>query len=584
MASLLILEGPQAGAQRELGAETTLGRSPTCDLVIEDPNVSRRHAQILLVGEQASLVDLGSRNGIQLNGQRIVGTVPLHPGDRVQVGQVLFAFDPAPLRVFAPASGGVHRIDPPALSEAPIPAVLRPLFDQLARVPTPAAVLRVAVENALAIVQAEQGLLLSLPAADGGVGRPEVLSLSGSQLFTVPAGFEGALREGVGACDDQHLAVPVGLPGQRLGAIVLQRRQRPFEPKDGALLFDLARLATRIAEGATVRQELRALSFPLVLWRERPALLSAAFHRCLERIEQAARHHGPLLLVGEPATGRDELALTLHQMGRSSDGPFVRWRLPAVDPLQPEKLPPPESILNVLQRAEGGTLYLGNISAWSVPLAELWVRALDRFTPSLLGGDARLPSPVRLVAASADPIAKLKGLGCLPAALLLRFEGERVEVPALRQRKGDLPLLVERLSTAAGQRLGRPVPRFSAAAMKALTDYAWPGNLAELQVCLEWALFACGPETDVQLRDLPPQVRTGEASDREKPRPLAQMISAIERTAIVEALRESGFRKIHAAAALGISRPTLDKKIAEYEIHVEVAKRAVARKPGGTRA
>ena len=179
------------------------------------------------------------------------------------------------------------------------------------------------------------------------------------------------------------------------------------------------------------------------------------------------------------------------------------------------------------------------------------------------------PSRVRLVASSSVSPAKAKGLGHLPATLILRFDGARVEVPSLRKRRAELPLLVERLTAAAGQRLGRPVPQFSLAALKALTDYRWPGNLAELQVCLEWARFACGAETEVQLWDLPPQVRAGEVLRKDRKQPLAHMIAALERTAIVEALREAGFKKIHAAAALGISRPTLDKKISEYQIRLK---------------
>src|SRR5271166_5705918 len=98
MPSLLVLEGPHAGTQLEVDGELTIGRSPTCELVVEDGNVSRRHAQIVLDGGVATLVDLGSRNGTALNGVRLSGKGALKPGDRIQVGPMILAFDPDPLR------------------------------------------------------------------------------------------------------------------------------------------------------------------------------------------------------------------------------------------------------------------------------------------------------------------------------------------------------------------------------------------------------------------------------------------------------------------------------------------------------
>ncbi len=567
MPSLWVLEGPHAGTQLELEGELTIGRSPTCELVVEDSNVSRRHAQLVLDAGTATLIDLGSRNGTLLNGVHLAGKAGLKPGDRIQVGPVVLAFDPDPLRLFGGAGAGPLRESAlPQRAEAPLLPALRQVFENVSRAATPAACVRVAAESAVGVLGAERAFVLGFPAQATAAAEP--LAIVGG-LFPIPEGFEAPLRQGKAARDDRHAAVPLALPDRRQGALVLARSGKPFGEEDLALLVDVARLASRLAEGARARQPTAPTAFPLSLWRERPALLSTAFRRCLERIAHAARHHGPLLLVGEAATGRDELALMVHQLSKRADGPFVAWQQPPPDPLEPGRLPPVEELVAVLQRAEGGTLYLGNLAAWSSRLAELWLRELDRFTPSLLTSDPRVPGAVRLIAAAEDPVATPSSLGKLQTSLLARFDGERIEVPPLRKRKADLPMLVERLSALAGQRLGRAVPTFSAAAMKALGEYGWPGNLAELQVCTEWALFARGEAAEVQPWDLPPQVRAGEASDRERRQPLAELIAALERTAIAEALREAKFKKIHAAAALGISRPTLDKKIAEYQIRLK---------------
>jgi DNA-binding NtrC family response regulator len=144
---------------------------------------------------------------------------------------------------------------------------------------------------------------------------------------------------------------------------------------------------------------------------------------------------------------------------------------------------------------------------------------------------------------------------------------EQVEVTPLRRRKPDLPLLVRHILEIRSRDLDRAMPAVSPSAMKAIREYGWPGNLGELRACLEWASLACAPVAEIQLWDLPPEVRGGTALGRSTK--LSDMVSAVERAAVVEALVQNGNKKIHAALALGISRPTLDKKIAEYKIKLK---------------
>ncbi len=301
--------------------------------------------------------------------------------------------------------------------------------------------------------------------------------------------------------------------------------------------------------GPSLMVELRPQALLLKLWREKGAELSTAIRRSLGQLAEAATHDNPLLLVGERSTGRRDAARALHQLGARSAGPFVAWRNLA---------DVPGELGQALTLSAGGTLYLGEIER----LSEDGLRACAR---EVARGSSALDSrSVRLVAACAPQQGETESAETPTASLLAAFGESRVEIPALRRRRADLPLLIDFLLTDTSARLGRAPPSVSPSAQKAMRSYGWPGNLAELQTCLSWAVLACAPSSEVQLWDLPLSVRGGSAGDRSTL--LAEMVGALERTAIVEALGQSGNKKIHAATLLGISRPTLDKKIADYKI------------------
>jgi DNA-binding NtrC family response regulator len=297
---------------------------------------------------------------------------------------------------------------------------------------------------------------------------------------------------------------------------------------------------------ASFSLQLRPEALWLTLWREKAADLSTATRRAMSQLEAAARLDEPVLLTGEPFTGRHDAALALHQLSARAPGPFV------------ELGDAPGNLSRALELAEGGTLYLGEAERLPPDVAQRCQREMARGAP---GSEAR---PVRLVASSVRAQTPTAHQGPPADAVLGEFSGGLVEIPPLRRRRADLPLVIEHLLGRIARRLGRSPPSLSTQAQRALRDYGWPGNFAELETCLAWAVLACAPSAEVQLWDLPLSVRGGSAGDRSTL--LSDMVGAVERTAIVEALGQNGNKKIHAAATLGISRPTLDKKIAEYKI------------------
>jgi transcriptional regulator with PAS, ATPase and Fis domain len=152
----------------------------------------------------------------------------------------------------------------------------------------------------------------------------------------------------------------------------------------------------------------------------------------------------------------------------------------------------------------------------------------------------------------------------LPLAIAERFGGSVIPAVPLRDLRADLPALVDRIFPEAARHVGRPVPQISAEAMELMQAYGWPGNFAELSSCLASLALAAG-DLPVDSHSLPTAVRLGARSPRTAPTgSLAELVEQVERAAIASALRAAGYRKLHAAKALRISRPTLDKKIVQY--------------------
>jgi DNA-binding NtrC family response regulator len=143
-----------------------------------------------------------------------------------------------------------------------------------------------------------------------------------------------------------------------------------------------------------------------------------------------------------------------------------------------------------------------------------------------------------------------------------------LEALPLRERRPDVPLLFEHFAGRVARARRKELPVLSPDARRLLVDYNWPGNVEECRgVAERLALLYAGGE--VNALKLPPEIQEGNVVAGPKPRTLAEMISRLERDAISEALREARGKKIKAAAILGISRPTLDKKIEDFQLVVE---------------
>ncbi len=568
MPSLLLLSGPSAGLRLELTDQVTLGRSPSCDVRLDDDKVSRRHARIFRLGEQTRICDLGSRNGTAVNGERIEGEAVLLPGDRVQVGATTALYEPpaqAALADHVPDDArhvALAELLPHVGPEAALWATAVALLSATSE----AMVLRRAAEEATRALCADRTTAL-LGSASGLITAAVV----GADAISVPRTMaEAALVRREVVHSRARLCTPlVASGGVPFGVLYTERDGRAFEPAEVRVLAALGRLVGEAY--AAVRSRAEA---------EQPALLLAGnsrpFRKVLEQARRAAAGAEPTVLLGPPGCGKRLFARYIHARSARALGPLV-----TVDCRQPpsrveEALfgrpasaghPP---VASALLRADRGTLLLLHVSALPRTLAERLGRLLARkAAPCPQGGEE--PVDVRPMATSAMSPQLLATRSELDAGLVRALGTHELELPPLSDRRPDVALLFELFAQRAAQRVRAAPPQLTPEARRLLSEYAWPGNVRELELMAE-RLALVRPGERINALQLPPEVK--EEGAEAHPGLLHPRIARLERDAIAEALHAAGGRKTQAAEQLGISRPTLDKKIADYALSVERVRRA----------
>ena len=309
-----------------------------------------------------------------------------------------------------------------------------------------------------------------------------------------------------------------------------------------------------------------------------------AFREALRLMNAAARVDSSVLITGESGTGKEELARALHARSRRARGPFVAINCGAI----PEALA--ESALfghqkgaftgaaatqeGTFEAAEGGTLLLDEVGELTPAVQVKLLRALQERLFFRLGSSTPRRADVRLVAATHRDLERDVAAGRFREDLYFRLNVLRIHLPPLRDRPGDIPALASALLARMATRLGRGGPPLSRSAEQALCRWRWPGNARELGNVLERLLVLRelddaqpidGDEVNAALgRD--PQPPGGAAASAAEGDTLGEKIAALERREIEAALRRARGVKSHAARTLGLSRPTLDKKIAELGI------------------
>lgn len=565
MPSVLLLTGPSAGRRFEVVSEVTIGRSPSCEIEIDDDKVSRRHARIFLREGQVWLSDLGSINGTLVNGRRVKGEARLLPGDRFQVGETTATYEPLPQTILADTQ-------PLNASHVPIAEVLphvgpeAGLFSAavaLLGATSEAMVLRRLVVEALHALNADRAAAL--------LGGPEELltaAVSGAASVEVPRFMSSlALEMKAVASTGTALCAPlVASGGMPFGVLYVECNEPRFSALEVQQVAALGRMGGEAYTAMRSRAQEEQARVELV-GKSRP------FRRMVEQARRAAASAAPVVISGESGTGKSLLAWYIHLHSPRGLGALVAvdCRQPAVEEqlfggASAPGLPPRSS---ALLRADGGTLLLQHVEVLSGAVAERLTRLLtSRMAPARQGGEE--PVDLRLIATASAPVQLLAAQGAVDMALAMALSGLELEVPPLRERRADVLALFEHFFGRSAGESRKPSPVLSSGARRLLSDYTWPQNVRELELMSERLarVYAGG---EVHALRLPPEILEGGVAS--EPGNLQQRVERLEREAIIEALEAEGGRKVRAAERLGISRPTLDKKIEEYAIQVARSRR-----------
>jgi DNA-binding NtrC family response regulator len=293
-------------------------------------------------------------------------------------------------------------------------------------------------------------------------------------------------------------------------------------------------------------------------------------------LRQVAPTSGNVLLVGEAGTGKDLVAHAIHTNSPRRDSPFVSLNC---DGLPPEALDRElhgrvtgalgggeESRAGRFELAEGGTLYLDRVDALTPPVQERLHDILHTHRLTRIGGSHPVRINARIISASPVPLAPLVNDGCFSEDLYRLLAPVVIELPPLRVRREDIPLLASHFLRESAHAHGKTIERITRNALDLLSRYDWPGNARQLRNVVDSMVIAGRSGRDLDVGDLPQHVRDDAAAQPLEIRlPTGATMAEIERVAIEETLKACDYNKEKAAKMLDIGLRTLYRKLKEYE-------------------
>jgi two-component system NtrC family response regulator len=337
----------------------------------------------------------------------------------------------------------------------------------------------------------------------------------------------------------------------------------------------LIRLA-RVTEQTRLRSEVRELQQRLVERHRLEGIIgeSGRMQEVLALVKRVAPSNATVLIRGESGTGKELIARAIHHNSRRASGPLVSLNCAAL----PEQLLESELFGHergaftgaVAQRkgrfesADGGSIFLDEIGDLSPTLQVKLLRVLQEREFERVGGTRTIAVDVRVLAATHRDLEQAMRDESFREDLYYRLNVVAIQIPPLRERREDIPLLLDHFLRKFAGKNRRDVSGVTAAARDALLKYDYPGNVRELENLVERAVLLCRGQV-IDLEDLPATARPGQRSAGEPlPKDLPGVLADIERQAIESALERSGGIQTQAAEALGISERVLRYKMKKY--------------------
>jgi DNA-binding NtrC family response regulator len=558
---LLVQSASSARIPLPESGEWILGRGGDCDLRIEDPGVSRRHASLTIAAGTVTLADLGSRHGTTLNGAKLGGPRSVFSGDVIGLGEaVLVAHLPSP--ELRPREVDSHETLLRRIEQEIDRARAYDLrFSLLALGPFPSSAAR---------LEAALGLARALP--------PRVLVAADGD------GFAWALLPEVGPEEALDLACVSG-------AFERQRFGVAWYPGDGCSTGALLRVA-RLGAADTA-------PIPGGILVASPAMV-----RLYALLRRLARSELPVLIRGETGVGKEHAARAVHEGSPRSSGPFLALNCAALtESLADSTLfghergaftGASERRPGLFEAASGGTLFLDEIGELPPAIQAKLLRAIETRRVTRVGSTREIDVNVRLVAATHRDLTAQAAAGQFRQDLLFRIGACVVEIPPLRERPEEILLLARRFLAEARSHLGLPPLALSAEAAHRLAEHGWPGNVRELRNTIAYAAAIAdgdalhpwdlpaplagpalepGPSQPPEASKDPEEgvkKETGSKENQSPERPvflpLAEELKALERRRMEEALQAADGVQRRAAALLQMPLRTFCMKLRQHNL------------------
>ncbi len=300
---------------------------------------------------------------------------------------------------------------------------------------------------------------------------------------------------------------------------------------------------------------------------------SAAMRTVFEKIRMAADARSTVLVTGDSGTGKELVVRALHYGSSRRDKPFVPVNVSAI----PESLIESELFghekgaftgasarrSGLFEAADGGTLFIDEIGEMNLGLQSKLLRAIETLRIMPVGSNKEIEIDVRLVAATNRELMEEVNKKTFREDLYYRLKVIEINLPLLRERVEDIPVLTGFFLTQIAEENQRPVSEVSAEAMDVLTSYSWPGNVRELRNTLE-GIVVLSPRDRIELSDLPMHIR-GSATAQMVLR-AGMTMEEIEKEAIRRTLEHTGGKRSEAAKILGLTVRALQRKIKEHQL------------------
>ena len=325
-------------------------------------------------------------------------------------------------------------------------------------------------------------------------------------------------------------------------------------------------------EKAQLQIKLRAAEDQLA-----PVAISRRMREVEQLLERVAPSEANVLLTGESGVGKEVVARNVHGRSSRAGATMVKLNCSAfpANMIEAELFGYAKGAFTgavtafpgMLAEANGGTLFLDEITEMPIELQTRFLRVLQEREYRPLGTTKNRPVDFRLIAACNRQPAIAVQEGRLRQDLYFRLKTFELEIPPLRERREDLPKLIDTFLRQFSQQLSRPVPTLDAEVLELLRAYPWPGNVRELQNAIEHALVLCDGPT-LLARHLPREIQTPDLARSTSLRTAPVSFDDAERETLLEALRRANGNKAEAARQLGIHRATIYAKIKQFGLSV----------------